>query len=72
MHKAQLSPLVMLLVLCFSMVTPLGLHQEVSAESSEIDDALEAEGLNLIALRNDTLDLNQDGEPDAILSLIHI
>ena len=66
MHKAQLSPLVMLLVLCFSMVTPLGLHQEVSAESSEIDDALEAEGLNLIALRNDTLDLNQDGEPDAI------
>ena len=48
------------------MAAPLGLSTPASAESTTVDEALAEEGLNLIALRNDTLDLNQDGEPDAI------
>ena len=56
----------LMLVLCLSMAAPLGLTGVASAEETAVDEALEAEGLNLIALRNDTLDLNQDGEPDAI------
>ena len=56
----------LMLVLCLSMAAPMGLTGVASAEETAVDEALEAEGLNLIALRNDTLDLNQDGEPDAI------
>ena len=56
----------LMLVLCLSMAAPLGFTGVASAEETAVDEALEAEGLNLIALRNDTLDLNQDGEPDAI------
>lgn len=66
MLELQRRSMLMLLILACSMAGPLGLSLTVSAEPSAVDDALEAEGLNLIALRNDTLDLNQDGEPDAI------
>ncbi|MEJ6562090.1 MAG: hypothetical protein QNL85_00075 [Euryarchaeota archaeon] len=66
MLKPQARSLLMLIVLSLSMASPLGFTAPVSAESTAVDEALEAEGLNLIALRNDTLDLNQDGEPDAI------
>ena len=45
-------------------MVPVGFVQHAEAESS--DDALAAEGLTLVALRNDTMDLNQDGELDAI------
>ena len=48
------------------MGAPLGLVETVGAESSSSEEALEAEGLALVALRNDTLDLNQDGDADAI------
>jgi flagellar basal body-associated protein FliL len=58
--------LLMLLVLMASMASPFGLTSVASAEPSSIDEALEAEGLYLVALRNDTLDLNQDGDADAI------
>ena len=66
MFKPQARSLFMLIVLSLSIAAPLGFTAPVSAEPTAVDEALEAEGLNLIALRNDTLDLNQDGEPDAI------
>ena len=42
--------------------------------SAEADLGLEEAGITMVALRNDTLDLNQDGDIDAVrvLSLIHI
>lgn len=48
------------------MMAPIGMTGPAWAEPSSSDEALEAEGLALIALRNDTLDLNQDGDADAI------
>ena len=48
------------------MMAPIGMTGSALAEPSSSDEALEAEGLALIALRNDTLDLNQDGDADAI------
>ena len=47
-------------------MAPIGMTGSASAEPSSSDEGLEAEGLALIALRNDTLDLNQDGDADAI------
>lgn len=47
-------------------MAPIGMTGSALAEPSSSDEALEAEGLALIALRNDTLDLNQDGDADAI------
>ena len=66
MREFQFRSLLMMLIFCMSMAAPLGLSTPASAESTAVDEALAEEGLNLIALRNDTLDLNQDGEPDAI------
>lgn len=66
MLEGRRSSLVMLIVLLASMGAPLGLVETVGAESSSSEEALEAEGLALVALRNDTLDLNQDGDADAI------
>lgn len=59
-------PFFLVLLLLGCLVTPLGIVEEVGAESTSTDDALAEEGLTLVALRNDTMDLNQDGEPDAI------
>jgi len=59
-------PLLLVSLLFGCIIFPLGLVQDVKAESSAVEDALAAEGLTLVALRNDTMDLNQDGEPDAI------
>ena len=59
-------PLLLVSLLVGSIVLPLGIVQEVQAETSAVEDALSAEGLTLVALRNDTMDMNQDGEPDAI------
>ncbi|MDG1537513.1 MAG: hypothetical protein P8Q85_03035, partial [Candidatus Poseidoniaceae archaeon] len=66
MLEGRRGSLVMLLVLLVSMGAPLGLVETVAAEPSSSEEALEAEGLALVALRNDTLDLNQDGDADAI------
>jgi hypothetical protein len=66
MLEGRRSSLVMLIVLLASMGAPLGLVETVGAETSSSEEALEAEGLALVALRNDTLDLNQDGDADAI------
>ena len=57
-------PFVLVALLLGCLMVPVGFVQHAEAESS--DDALAAEGLTLVALRNDTMDLNQDGEPDAI------
>ena len=57
-------PFVLVALLLGCLMVPGGFVQHAEAESS--DDALAAEGLTLVALRNDTMDLNQDGEPDAI------
>ena len=59
-------PLLLVSLLVGCIVLPLGIVQEVQAETSAVEDALSAEGLTLVALRNDTMDMNQDGEPDAI------
>ncbi|MBT5025752.1 MAG: hypothetical protein HON05_03195, partial [Euryarchaeota archaeon] len=59
-------PFFLVLLLLGCLVTPLGIVDEVGAESTSTDDALAEEGLTLVALRNDTMDMNQDGEPDAI------
>ncbi len=66
MLDGRRSSLVMLFVLLASMGAPLSLVETVAAEPSSSEEALEAEGLALVALRNDTLDLNQDGDADAI------
>jgi len=66
MIEAHRNSLLMLSILCLSMMAPIGMTGSASAEPSSSDEALEAEGLALIALRNDTLDLNQDGDADAI------
>jgi predicted component of type VI protein secretion system len=62
----RILPLLLVILLLGCVVFPLGIVQEVQAEPSAVDDALSAEGLTLVALRNDTMDMNQDGEPDAI------
>ena len=65
-EPSRILPLLLVSLLFGCIVFPLGLVQEVQAETSAVEDALDAEGLTLVALRNDTMDLNQDGEPDAI------
>ena len=51
-----------------ALMLSLSLVGQVSAEEEESDPFVSA-GLNLVALRNDSLDSNQDG---MMLSLIHI
>jgi len=63
-HRILPSFLVILLLGC--LAAPLGFVEDARAESTPFDEALEEEGLTLVALRNDTMDMNQDGEPDAI------
>ena len=65
-ESKRLLPLLLVSLLLGCIIFPLGIVQEVQAEPSAVDDALSAEGLTLVALRNDTMDMNQDGEPDAI------
>jgi len=48
-----------------SIVALSNISPTVSAEE-EADDPLAEAGLALVALRNDTLDTNQDGDIDAI------
>ena len=62
----RILPILLVSLLVGCIVFPLGLVQEVQAESSSVEEALAAEGLTLVALRNDTMDMNQDSEPDAI------
>ena len=57
--------LIMLMVLLTSLVIPQ-MTGGVFAETSESEDPLSEAGLTLIALRNDTLDTNQDGDIDSI------
>ncbi|MGY8699034.1 MAG: hypothetical protein ACKVHC_04960, partial [Candidatus Poseidoniales archaeon] len=65
-ESSRILPFLLVSLLFGCIVFPLGLVQDVQAESSAVEDALAAEGLTLVALRNDTMDMNQDGEPDAI------
>jgi len=62
----RMAPLLLVSLLLGCLLFPSGLVQEVQAEPSAAEDALAAEGLTLVALRNDTMDMNQDGEPDSI------
>ena len=55
-----------MILLLGCLAAPLGFVEDARAESTPFDEALEEEGLTLVALRNDTMDMNQDGEPDAI------
>tara|TARA_B100000459_G_C8594035_1_gene209014 strand:+ start:1361 stop:2683 length:1323 start_codon:yes stop_codon:yes gene_type:complete len=67
MSESKLLVPILLVMLFFGcIVMPLGIVEEVEAETSAVDDALSGEGITLVALRNDTMDMNQDGEPDAI------
>jgi len=65
-EPSRILPFLLVSLLFGCIVFPLGLVQDVQAETSAVEDALDAEGLTLVALRNDTMDMNQDGEPDAI------
>lgn len=62
----RMTPFLLVSLLIGCLLFPHGLVQEVQAEPSAAEDALAAEGLTLVALRNDTMDMNQDGEPDSI------
>lgn len=62
----RMTPFLLVSLLIGCLLFPHGLVQEVQAEPSATEDALAAEGLTLVALRNDTMDMNQDGEPDSI------
>ena len=53
----------MTMFLAFLFIMPLFGAINVSAEA---DIGLEEAGITLVALRNDTLDLNQDGDVDAV------
>ena len=65
-ESKPLLPILLVTLLLGCIILPIGIVEEVEAEPSAVDDALSAEGLTLVALRNDTMDMNQDGEPDAI------
>ena len=62
----RMTPFLLVSLLIGCLLFPHGLVQEVQAEPSAAEDALAAEGLTLVAFRNDTMDMNQDGEPDSI------
>ena len=53
---------VMFALMMAALLLPVG---SVSAEEST-EERLEAEGLTLLALRNDTIDSDQDGDIDAV------
>jgi len=65
-HKVSISLIFIIIFASFAtvMITP-----NVQAEESEQDPLAEA-GVSLVALRNDTLDTNQDGDTDAIRVVI--
>ena len=71
-ESSRVLPFLLVSLLLGCIVLPLGLVQEVQAESSAVEDALAAEGLTLVALRNDTMDMNQDGETDAIRVVVMV
>lgn len=65
-HKVSIFLIFIMMFASFAtvMITP-----NVQAEESEQDPLAEA-GISLVALRNDTLDTNQDGDTDAIRVVI--
>ena len=67
MNKPQLSlPMLLTALLLCCIVAPLGVIDDARAEGRSTEESLAEEGLTLVALRNDSIDMNQDGEPDAI------
>ena len=58
--------LFMLSVLSFSLLIPQFTGSVVAEGDDEEEDPLAEAGLTLVALRNDTLDTNQDGDIDAV------
>ena len=56
----------MLLILSFTVLIPQFSGSVTAQEDEEAEDPLAEAGLTLVALRNDTLDTNQDGDIDAI------
>ena len=65
-EQFRILPLLFVFILLGCLIAPIGLIDQVQAEASSSDEALSEEGISLVALRNDTMDRNQDGEPDAI------
>ena len=65
-QKASIISILIIMLAAFAtvIITP-----SVQAEDSDQDPLAEA-GINLVALRNDTLDTNQDGDTDAIRVVI--
>ena len=58
--------LFMLSVLSFSLLIPQFTGSVVAEGDDEEEDPLAEAGLTLVALRNDTLDTNQDGDIDVL------
>ena len=65
LQSNRLFPVFSIILLISSIIALSQASVTVSAESTS-DDSLAEAGLSLIALRNDTLDTNQDGDNDAI------
>ena len=56
----------MVLILSFTLLVPQFSGNVTAQEDETAQDPLADAGLTLVALRNDTLDTNQDGDIDAI------
>ena len=67
-------PLMIIAILFITLLSPQN-SSIVSAEESATpsqEEMLLEEGITLVALRNDSLDLNQDGETDAIRVVVMV
>ena len=65
-HKVSF---ILIFIIIFASFATVMATPSVQAEESEQDPLAEA-GINVVALRNDTLDTNQDGDTDAIRVVI--
>ena len=65
-HKVSI---LLIFIMIFASFATVIISPSVQAEESEQDPLAEA-GISLVALRNDTLDTNQDGDTDAIRVVI--
>ncbi len=65
-EPSRLLPFLLASLVLGCLVAPVGLVEQGRAETNSFEEALSEEGITLIALRNDTMDQNQDGEPDSI------
>ena len=64
--------LMIITILFITLLSPQNSSIVSAEESASQEELLLEEGITLVALRNDTLDLNQDGETDAIRVVVMV